>query len=91
MRELRAHRDRIAGMALGEPNDDPVEAGSLADPTELSISCPSQAVQLARHTLPLIVIPDSAIESIEELDITPESPAWGRWPSRQTPRSRRRP
>lgn len=74
--ELQAHAERIEARAIEpEESDAPQDPG---DALAAAVTSPSHAVRLARQHLDRVVIPDSAIETIGEIDSAEESPAWGR-------------
>lgn len=74
--ELQAHAARVEARAMEpEASDEPQDPG---DALAASVSSPSDAARLARAHLDRVVIPDSAIETIGEIDAAEESPAWGR-------------
>ena len=74
--ELRSHADRIEARSM-EPDaiDEPQDAD---DALAAAVASPGDAVCLARQHLHRVVIPDSAIETIGEIDAAEEHQAWGR-------------
>jgi hypothetical protein len=74
---LVEHRNRLSqapASASAEFDEEDERIGWVPGP----VSAPSDAVRLAREHLGRVVIPESAVEHIDELDSTPNAAAWGR-------------
>lgn len=74
--EVHLHLERT-GRAAAERDLARMEAGVPADAVD-AIDSPSAAVRVAREHLARVVIPESAIAAIAEIDGMPASVAWGR-------------
>ncbi len=72
-RELDLHRERSMPTA-----EDDVESEDESDAVLARVRTTAEAVGLARDGLSRVVIPDSAVEHIGDLDAAPEAAAWGR-------------
>lgn len=73
--ELRAHAERVVARAT---ELEAIEAQEPDDALAAAVASPSDAVGLARKHLDRVVIPESAIATIGEIDSAEESRAWGR-------------
>jgi hypothetical protein len=72
---LHEHRGRLTAAAEPDDLDAP---GEQHDGIPGPVDSPSDAVRLAREHLGRVVIPDTAIEHIDEIDRAPNRGAWGR-------------